>query len=128
MGLSSRCLSLHSCADHQPTLPLPEAIHLVELSERIKHQTRVKRLEREKEIKERHLRSLGEQMTMGLEGGAVEMKSNARKNYQEYFQTRQQAAVMIDEYLDMQDHLRHQQVRSPPFFHPHLPSFLPSFL
>jgi hypothetical protein len=120
------CLSLlppHSLPVTPPladrsSLPLPEAIHLVELSDRIKHEAHIKSLEREKEIKERHLYSLGERMA-NAEGGAgaavaaatVEAtRSNARKNYQEYFQTRQQAAVMLDEYLSLQDQLRDQQV------------------
>ena len=94
----------------QPSIPLPEAIHLVELSERVKHDTQRKRLERDREVKEYHLRNFGEKM---VSEGSSEMKSNARKNYQEYFQTRQQAAVMIDEYLAMQDHLHDEQVGLP---------------
>jgi hypothetical protein len=102
---SNRCLT--ESDRRAASVPLPEAIHLVELSERIKHETKTKSLLKEKEKKTLALHSLGEKIGLAE---AIEIKSVARKNYQEYFQTRQHAAVMIDEYLSLQDSLRDQQV------------------
>jgi hypothetical protein len=102
---SNRCLT--ESDRRAASVPLPEAIHLVELSERIKHETKTKSLQKEREKKTLALHSLGEKIGLAE---AIEIKSVARKNYQEYFQTRQHAAVMIDEYLSLQDSLRDQQV------------------
>jgi hypothetical protein len=102
---SNRCLT--ESDRRAASVPLPEAIHLVELSERIKHETKTKSLLKEREKKTLALHSLGEKIGLAE---AIEIKSVARKNYQEYFQTRQHAAVMIDEYLSLQDSLRDQQV------------------
>jgi hypothetical protein len=97
-------------SERKASLPLPDAIHLIELSERIKNDTKMKSLQRDQEKKTHALHSLGEKIGT-VE--AMETKSLARKNYQEYFQTRQHAAVMIDEYLTLQDTLREQQVLRP---------------
>jgi hypothetical protein len=103
----SRPSTLTVALQRAASVPLPEAIHLVELSERIKHETKTKSLQKEREKKTLALHSLGEKIGLAE---AIEIKSVARKNYQEYFQTRQHAAVMIDEYLSLQDSLRDQQV------------------
>ncbi len=85
-------------------LPPPDALHLIELSERIKSAAKV----RLQGIQKRHepQQSLDERMGSDI----ADRKSNPRRKYQEYFQIRQHAAVMMDEYLSSQETLKEQQV------------------
>lgn len=80
---------------------------MIELSERIKNSAKRKRLEKENITNPSDILELPLPLT---NIGEIERKSNPRRRYQEYFQTRQQAAVMLDEYLGSQPMLREQQV------------------
>lgn len=89
------------------SVPNPDAINLIELSERIKNSAKRKKLEKENISNPSDILEL----PLPLSNiGEVERISNPRRRYQEYFQTRQHAAVMIDEYLASQPILREQQV------------------
>jgi hypothetical protein len=84
-------------ADGNDLLPPPDAHELVELMDRIKKTAKTK----------------GDNQRLAAH--AVPTKSgestnNPRRKYQEYFQTRQQAAVMVDEYLGWQKVWKDQQV------------------
>lgn len=90
------------------SLPYPDVINLIDLSERIKNSAKRKRAEKERTNDPIDILQLP--MSSSSNPSGVERKSNPRRRYQEYFQTRQQAAVIIDEYLSSQPFLRQQQV------------------
>jgi hypothetical protein len=99
-GLSSR-------AYFEPADPLS----LVTLMDRIKMSAKKKQKEANDRYRERHDPSTG-----GHAGGVasskptLESRNNPRRKFQEYFQSKQQAAVMLDEYLASHERCKEEQV------------------
>lgn len=109
--------------EHQLQLEVPSALHLVQLLDKVKENVKRKQITKENETRIANKKLLEIQQRQQLSGDDVldsfddkgvqvaasgfihagagaggESKSNPRRRYQDYFQSRAQAVVLIDEY------------------------------
>ena len=89
----------------------PDAMRLLELLDRVKESARLKQADRESYSSVAAARTTSTSMTPSP-SPATESKSNPRKKYSDYFQSRQQVAVIVEDYrIDKENWQSNQQSR-----------------
>ena len=95
----------------------PDALGLVTLMDRVKVSAKKKQKEADDRYRQRHEGGLSipNREEEGIAAAppprpTLESRNNPRRKFQEYFQSKQQAAVMLDEYLANHDRYKDEQV------------------
>eukprot|EP00602_Paraphysomonas_sp_CaronLab_P013097 CAMPEP_0185040702 /NCGR_PEP_ID=MMETSP1103-20130426/39067_1 /TAXON_ID=36769 /ORGANISM="Paraphysomonas bandaiensis, Strain Caron Lab Isolate" /LENGTH=1763 /DNA_ID=CAMNT_0027580099 /DNA_START=66 /DNA_END=5357 /DNA_ORIENTATION=+ len=111
-AITSRRIPVLELDDCENSLAAPDALSLVQLMDRVKDEAKKKQIEKDNLYRQQYeidYTHPGAKPSRGVAGSNMEGRSNPRRKFQEYFQSKQQAAVLLDEYLTSQSQWKENQ-------------------